>query len=401
MNQKILLAQVKQLRVAAGKRVLLPCAIFALTVLLPAAGDASPQFARAHQVSCTTCHVVPPMLNETGLAYQADGYRLPVEFQTSDRKVNTVPLAVWITGRFEDQGDGGADDIFLPKVELISGGTIGDTWSYFAEWRIVSLSLNADGSQRDRGGRFEDLFLAWSRGSHELKFGQYRSLNQVDVSLRLSASEPQLFGNGLRTGTDHVDPRLASLSRFSPASRSPSLGWSFRSIGESGGDGLFHFVTVPFAGELSLPLSEEASETASFELGAPKGVYAETFYRRGMRSIGGHVFVSDESWLATALGTLDWRNLLVTAGFGVDDEDGRETRHRASLQAEVLLRSSERWRGAVGARVEDLSDDNRRAAFVPYLAIAGPNETHTLLFQLQYKDQEGADSFVFDVSLLF
>lgn len=379
-------------------------AIVLLLLAWPVASHASPQFARVHEVGCTTCHEIPPKLNETGLAFQADGYRLPMEMKTTHKteRSATVPLAVWITGRFEDQGSDGASDALLPKVELISGGSLGDAWSYFVEWRIVSLSLNADGSQGDRGGRFEDLFFEWSRGRHGLKFGQYRSLNQVDVSLRLSASEPQIFGNGLPTGTGHADPRLASLSRFSPSSRSPSVGWSYRSIeGEGAGDGLFHFVTVPFAGELSIPLSSEASETASFELGEAKGIYAETFYRKGHRSLGGHAFVSDDSWLATAIGTFDWRDLFLTAGFGVDDRDAGDMRERASLQAEYLLRRGDRWRGALGLRLEDVTDDGRRAAYVPYVAVAGPNMLHTLLFQLQYKDQEGSDSFVFDVSLLF
>lgn len=370
----------------------------------PVASWATPQFARVHQADCSTCHVVPPMLNETGLAFEARGYRLPVEPQSSHgtESVGAVPVAAWITGRFEDQGRGGASDALLPKVELISGGPLGESGSYFAEWRIVSLSLNGDGSLRDRGGRFEDLFADWSSGRHGFKVGQYRSLNQVDVSRRLSASEPELFGNGLRTGDDYHDPRLASLSRFSPSSRSPSIGWSYRSIaGEGAADGLFHHLTVPFTGELSIPLSAEARDTASFELAGPKGLYAETFYRTGRRTLGGHVFVSDASWLATVLGTYDWRDLFVTAGVGVDDQEERDTRGRSTLQAEYLFRRSDRWRAAVGLRIEEVSGDGRRASYVPYAAVAGPNTLHTLLFQIQYKDREGSDSFVFDVSLLF
>ncbi len=369
---------------------------------------ASPQFAREHKVRCTGCHELPPMLNENGLAFQANGYQLPEHVALANRAdaedtaSRTIPLAVWITGRYEDKGGGGVSDTLLPKVELISGGALGNDWSYFVEWRIVSLSLNADGTQRDRGGRFEDLWFEWGREKHGFKIGQYRSLNQVDVSLRLSASEPLLFGNGLSTGSDFADPRLASLSRFSPSSRSPSVGYSYRSVeGERSSDGLFHYVTVPFTGEFSIPLSSEASETASFELAEAKGVYAETFYRRGHRSIGGHAFWSDDSWLATVLGTYDWKNLFVTAGFGVDDQDGADTRNRSSLEAQYLLRGRERWRAALGLRVEEVSDDGRRAAYVPFVALAGPNTHHSFLFQLQYKDQDGADSFVFDVSLLF
>ena len=320
------------------------------SAVAPPASEATPQFARTHQLRCTACHLLPPRLNAEGLAFQASGYVLPERLRRQRRvdapRFATVPFAVWIAGRFEDQGSGGINDLLLPKVELITGGTLGEQWSYFAEWRIVSLSLNADGSLKDRGGRFEDLFVQRTIGTrHALKVGQFRSLNQVDVSLRLSPSEPLLFKNGLRTDSD-PDPRINSLLRFSPASRSPSIGYSFRSIeGRSASDGLFHYVTLPFVGELSIPLSSEASKNASFELqGPPKGVFLETFYRSGQKSIGGHVFYDDDAWLATVLGTYDWRSVLVTAGLGADQDHG-VFRTRSSLAALSLSRKLrlKRW----------------------------------------------------------
>ncbi len=172
----------------------LACVLVASAVA-PPTSEATPQFARKHQLRCTACHLLPPRLNAEGLAFQASGYVLPERLRR-ERRVDappfaTVPFAVWIAGRFEDQGSGGINDLLLPKVELITGGTLGEQWSYFAEWRIVSLSLNADGSLKDRGGRFEDLFVQRNIGTrHALKVGQFRSLNQVDVSLRLSPSEP-------------------------------------------------------------------------------------------------------------------------------------------------------------------------------------------------------------------
>ncbi|MEE9218944.1 MAG: hypothetical protein V3U98_07735, partial [Acidobacteriota bacterium] len=227
-------------RSPASPPVVLLGIVTLLAIATPA--RATPQFARTHQLNCTACHVVPPMLNENGLAFQARGYQLPRALRSTDSnkdefRPRTIPMAVWITARDEDQGSAGASELFLPKVELISGGRIGKQWSYFVEWRIVSLSLNADGSQKDRGGRFEDLFFNWNAGRHSARVGQYRTINQVDVSLRLSPSDPLLFKTGLRTGSD-PDPRLDSLNRFSPSSRSPSLGYSFQSItGKRASDG--------------------------------------------------------------------------------------------------------------------------------------------------------------------
>jgi hypothetical protein len=374
-----------------------------IAVLVPLGAHATPQFARRLDTPCSSCHLVPPALSSEGLAFQASGYLPRGAPATAPAHRPTFPAAAWITLRAEDQGSDRPSELYLPKVELISGGRFADRWSYFVEWRLVSLSLSSDGTLVDRGGRFEDLFVERSLGRrHALRAGQFRSLNQVDVSLRLSPSEPALVNNALPTG-EHSDLRLASLDRFSPAARSPGLGYSFRSIaGERAGDGLFHYVTVPYVGELSIPLSPEAEELASFELtGPPKGLFAETFYRRGLRSIGGHAFVAEEGWLATALGTLDWRGLLVTAGVGHDERDGLPSRERGSVQAEWYFVERERLRWAPGVRFEEVSDDGARPALVPYVALSFPGSRYTLLAQIEYREQEGSDALVFDLSALF
>ncbi|HVR29270.1 MAG TPA: hypothetical protein VMS86_07005, partial [Thermoanaerobaculia bacterium] len=297
---------------------------------------------------------------------------------------------------------GGPSDVFLPKVELISGGAVGESLSYFAEWRLVSLSLDGDGSLLDRGGRFEDLLLRWHAADrHSLRIGQFRSLNQVDVSLRLSASEPLLFRGNLPTERS-PNPRLDSLYRFSPSNRSPAVEYTFQSrAGRTADDGLFHVVAVPFAGELSIPLSEEASRAASFELAGPKGVFAETFYRRGERSVGAHAFYHDDAWLATALGTWRAGDFFLTAGLGLEDTRASGQRTRSSLEAEYLLVERDRLRAMAGLRLEEVSNDGTRVAYVPYFALAGPNRRHTYLLQVEYLDREGADVLVVDLSAIF
>jgi hypothetical protein len=387
-------------RIAQARQPLL---LLFVLLLAPVAAEATPQFARRYERSCGSCHSLPPALNERGLAFQASGYQLPGPQQAEPReRAHLLPMAAWLTARFEDQA-GGAADLFLPKVELISGGRFGQSWSYFAEWRPVSLSLRADGSLQDRGGRFEDLFVERALGDrHAVRVGQFRSLNQVDVSLRLSASEPLLFNHGLPTGT-RADPRLAGLDRFSPAARSPAVGYSLRSLpGASASDGLFTFVTLPFVGELSIPLSPAASRDASFELhGPPKGVYLESFYRRGLSSLGGHVFVADEGWLATALGVFSLDGWALTGGAGRDERDGADPRWRGSAQLERVFDGPRGSRAAPGLRVEDVSGDGNRAAIVPYFAVAAPNTRYTYLLQLEWRSEERGDSFVIDLSALF
>lgn len=365
--------------------------------------QATPQFARTYDMRCNACHVVAPRLNTFGQAFAARGYRLPSELKKD--KVKTAPFAVWLTGSHEDQDPQGFSETLFPKVELISGGPIGDDLSYFVEWRAVSRQTRSDGSIRDRSGRFEDAFINWQIDERSsLTLGQYRALNQVDVSRRLSISEPALFSTSL-AGKPSSDKRIESLRSFSPAGRSPGLTYSFRSvIGELPSDGLFHFVTLPFTGELSIPLTSEAHDEASFELrGEPKGVFLETFYRSGLNSIGLHSFIGNDRWLLTGVGTLNFDNFYLTGGIGVDDRRDGSPRVRSSLEMEYLYTRDidDLFRPGVGFRVEYVSNAAREPAYIPYFVLAGPNKDHTFLLQAQYRAQEDNQGFFIHFSLLF
>ena len=365
--------------------------------------QATPQFARTYNMRCNACHVVAPRLNTFGLAFAARGYRLPPHLEK--KRIKTPPFAVWLTGSHEDQDSKGFSETLFPKVEIISGGPIGDDFSYFVEWRTVSRGTRSDGSIKDRSGRFEDAFINWKideRSSFTL--GQYRALNQVDVSRRLSISEPALFSTSL-AGKTSSHKRIESLRSFSPSGRSPGLTYSYQSVlGERPSDGLFHFVTLPFAGELSIPLTSEARDEASFELsGEPKGVFLETFYRSGLNSIGVHSYIGDDRWLVTGVGTLNIENFYLTGGIGVDDRRVGSPRVRSSLEIEYLYTRDieDLFRHGFGFRVEHTSNDGRDTAYIPYFVLAGPNTDHTFLLQVQYRAQEDNHGFFINFSSLF
>ncbi|GEM_PF-1139918 len=371
---------------------------------------AIPQFARSYThemigvepMTCLSCHSVTPKLNHRGEQFLARDYRLPEHLE--DRRRKTFPVALWTTGRFENREGIESSEAYLPKVELISGGVIGELpLRYFVEWRVVSLETRGDGSRRDRSGRFEDLELEWGiDGRHDLTIGQFRALNQVDVSRRLSISEPLLFSASL-SGEAHADPRIQSLGAFSPAGRSPGVSYSFRSLdGPTASDGLFHFITIPFVGELSLPLTREARTEASFELRGPaKGVYLETFYRTGLNSVGIHGFLDrDSNYLVTGVGTLQQGDLYATAGLGVDRPRDASSRIRRSVELKYLpTLGFERWRPGIGGRVESISGQG--PVYVPYLVLSGPNLTYSFLIQAEYRMQEGSDIFRIDFSTFF
>lgn len=366
-------------------------------------GSAIPYWAWKTGRSCIDCHSITPKLNVAGESFIANGYRLPDS--VAGKGQPAVPISAWFTGRFEDkQSNVDHNDVFIPKVELISGGPISDLpMSYFVEWRIVSLGTRNDGTLRDRGGRFEDAFLNWQMNdAFALRVGQFRALNQVDISRRLSVSEPAIFSSSL-PGDPATSGRITSLRGFSPSGRSPGFALEYQSIpGKRASDGLFHHVTLPFVGELSAPLSEEARREASFELqGPPKGVFLETFYRKGLSSIGAHAFLDDDRWLLTGVGTYNYRDLYLTGGVGVDNTDTRPSRGRYSMQLEYLPEFHDKYRPGAGFRVEHISNDGRPTRFIPYLLLSGPNQKANFWLQLEYRIESNNNAVFLDLSAAF
>ncbi len=314
----------------------LPAVAVAL-LLIPNTSEATPQFARAYRVDCSYCHSAPPRLNQRGLNFVALGYRLPAERLVASR--GTIPVAVWNTFDLEHRASAGLTKGFPSRVELISGGPLGRGGiSYFVELRAVSQQIGPGNRLLNRSGRLEDAFLKVPFGPSKkiaLTVGQFRTLDQVDVSLRLSISEPLAFSTGLAAPDRARTARLTSLRSFSPSGRQPGLRLAFAP--PSGGkpaDGWYSAATLPLTGELTLPFTE----AASFELeGRPKGAFFETYYRRGLSSVGGHAFVGDSRRLATVVGTTQVRDRFALLGAVGLDYVGNVTRARYSIGSEFTF----------------------------------------------------------------
>lgn len=387
----------------AGLRRRLLSALAAAAVVALAAppeADAIPQFARRFDVPCGQCHVIPPKLNEFGERFVAAGYDLP---ELTARP--TVPASLWVSGRTEYRridGDRDLVDPYLNRVELISGGRLLRPWlSYFVEWRLVSQEAQGDGSLRDRSGRFEDAFVVASLGPGlALTVGQFRGVDQVDVSRRLSLSEPLALSASL-PGEGGSTPRRRSLRAFSPAGRSPGVrvAWTERLAG--GAWDWTASATVPFAGELSIPLNSEARREASNELElTAKGLLVESYVRRGITSYGGHVFYDDgDRWLVNAVAAGGRAPFYWTAVAGVDEASGTE-HTRWSLEGEYLR--GPRW--GIGARVEDRSRDGADPALLPYATwhhhSPGRLPTHFAI-TLEQRLQDERNATLLEVGLFF
>jgi len=380
----------------------LGAAVWTVTAVPLIAGAAAPlqaeipYFARKYRVACSQCHVAPPKLNRFGEAFIAAGYQDPTL-----RPTGTWPFAVWISARSDTRPKGAAEDdvrAYLNRVEIISGGQVAAPWlSYFVEWRPLSQEGRADGSLRDRAGRFEDLFLTATRGGAELTVGQFRQIAQVDVSRRIGLNEPLVLSSSL-PGSGDGNAREVGLRAFSPAGRSPSvrLGWH-RDLWEEARWSTL--VAVPFPGEFSIPLTAEARREASNEIEwNPKGVLVETFVRMGLTSYGAHAFVDSGRHLAGAVatgnhGAVYWTGMVGWARSGV-------TRGRWSLEGEIFPAALRGLLG-VGARAEDQGADAVDPTLIPYLNAHFPGSRYTVRLTLEQRFQSGRNATFLELGTVF
>lgn len=335
-------------------------ALFAwLFTFMPALSEATPQFARTFRVDCSHCHSAPPRLNETGLRFVAAGYRMDV----GDKRSPTIPLAIWNTVDLEWRHSADLIKGFPSRVELISAGPIGRRASYFAEWRALSQSIGGNRRLQNRSGRFEDLFLrapVTPGGALSVTAGQFRTLTQVDVSLRLSLSEPLVFSSNV-PGRRGPTARLTSLRAFSPSGRQPAVRVEYQANRtQPSADGWFAAATLPLTGELTIPLTD----AASFEFeGRPKGVFLEAFRRSGLTSVGGHAFIGgDGRRLVSGVATHDLGGrLALLAGVGAFRAGG-VTDARFSFGGEATLSS----RVVGGVRLDHRTGRGRHPAVLLY-----------------------------------
>lgn len=356
-----------------------------------------PYFARQYGMECSRCHVSPPKLNEFGEEFVRRNYRLP---GAPREPRSTIPFAIWASARTDltpaQPGLERRARSYVNRVEVVSGGSLGLPWlSYFVEWRPVSFELQADRELLDRSGRFEDLFLIAEHGPFEFSVGQFRQVQQVDISRRLGVNEPGFFSRSL-AGEGPGSEREVALRAFSLSGRSPSIraGW-IREVGSRWE--WTTYASVPFPGELSLPLTREARRTASFELESnPKGVFLESFLRRGVVSYGAHLFVDPGDryqWGAVAAGRRDaW--MWTGAGGGVRDLTG-SIRGRWSGEIERVLTPS----AALGVRGEGQAGAD--PAWVTYGNFHFPGTTWTLRLTLEQRLQAGRGTTLVELGAIF
>jgi hypothetical protein len=359
--------------------------------------EATPEFARTYRVDCSFCHSSPPRLNERGLRFLAAGYRLD-----GREPVGTIPLAVWNTADLEWRQSSDLVKGFPSRVELISAGAIGDRGAaYFIEWRALSQGIGGNRRLLNRSGRFEDLFLRVpvTSGGLSVTAGQFRALTQVDVSQRLTLSEPLVFSAGV-PGRRSTDARLTSLRGFSASGRQPGVRVEYQKAGSgSPADGWFGAATLPLTGELTIPMTD----AASFEFEArPKGAFLEVFRRAGLTTVGAHAFIGDaRRRLITAVVTHDLRGrVAIMGGIGRFHAAGA-TDTRFSVGGETLMSS----RVVSGIRLDHRTADGRDPAVLLYgnwhLPFGPASFRQALRLQVEHRIQPANHTTAFALSHIF
>jgi hypothetical protein len=189
------------------------------------------------------------------------------------------------------------------------------------------------------------------------------------------------------------------LRAFSLSGRAPAVRATWRaSDPESPSDGWFHEFTLPFSGELSIPLGAEGDRNAGFELeGRPKGFVYESYVRRGLSSVGGALFVGDDRWLANITGTATFRNhhLLVSVG---------TAKFRSGVY-DFRLSVGDSWVPrpwfAAGLRLDYQSARGLRPAVLPHFNFSVPGSKYTFLFAIEQKLQKNNLAAALEASLVF
>jgi hypothetical protein len=137
------------------------CAFF--TTLAPTL--AVPIFAHRYGLACQACHTTVPHLNEFGRSFAVNGFRLPQVAR------GVFPFAVKVNLAYSSEAEVGLPKAVVDEVELLSGGPIGNAFSYFVEQYVV------DGGQP---GLLRDAFLQYNRGNKHVRAGQFTLPLPVD-----------------------------------------------------------------------------------------------------------------------------------------------------------------------------------------------------------------------------
>lgn len=118
-------------------------AAFFCCVLLPRPAEATTEFARRAMLSCNACHTVGAALNEFGMGFKLNGYRIPRMTGPGD-----PPASIVAQGVYSSEPDPtGLPKAILDEVDVLSAGPLTKRLNYGLE--VYSLDGGVIGSTRE------------------------------------------------------------------------------------------------------------------------------------------------------------------------------------------------------------------------------------------------------------
>jgi hypothetical protein len=233
------------------KRALLSIPLLAIVLLAvawPGESRAIPAFARKYGFNCTMCHSAFPRLNDFGVRYRDNGYRLPGR-ENEERTVlqGPAPFAVrtsagYDSDKFENIRSEDVSQFRLQGLDLLSGGLLGSKIGYFVVYppRITESRgvVGQDGTLEMasavfarfggsswlnvRAGRFEPAYVAFSAKRH-LSVTPYEAYDRTfpgGIPLSDTQTGIEVFGcgaRGIHYAVGILDGAESNLSDESPA----------------------------------------------------------------------------------------------------------------------------------------------------------------------------------------
>ena len=223
---------------SVGRRLKIGCLV--VMALVAPSASAIPAFARRYRTACTTCHVLPPQLNSYGLAFRANGFRMPSGERSRQEKdiqlgapeweelflqaipPGTVsdlpPLAAFIRTSLEiDRGRVNTEQTEVIAT-VLSGGNLGRRVSWFAAATLADYGGQSSAGIERLWGSVDDLAGTWlnvragylepavvplSRYTHRLAYEGYlpfESAGPAGLALSASRSALEVFGAGSDPG---------------------------------------------------------------------------------------------------------------------------------------------------------------------------------------------------------
>ncbi len=208
--------------------------LIAVLMSLPAPSSAIPVFARKYGFSCTMCHSNIPRLNDWGMRYRQNGYRLPG--RENDEKTvleSPAPLAMRTSGGYVYEsfsnvpGAEKTSHFQMNGLDILSAGLLGSKIGYFAVYTPeIAASRNVEGQSGNlemasvvfsrigspwlnvRAGRFEPAYVAFSV-KRQLSLAPYDIyeygapggvvLSETQTGIELTGNSAG-FGSGFRLG---------------------------------------------------------------------------------------------------------------------------------------------------------------------------------------------------------